>query len=174
LRLLDEGAIHLRPGVERLLIEAHQTDLALAIATTTTRVNIDALLQRTLPDGALNWFAVIAAAEDAPRKKPDPSVYRFVLDRLGMAPGDCLAFEDSEAGLHAALAAGIPTVITLNDYTADQAFSGALAVLSDLGDPGVPACVVAGPPLERGWLDVAYARTISRRNDQETGAASSR
>jgi len=60
-------------------------------------------------------------------------VYRYVLDRLGLHADDCLAVEDSALGLRAARAAGIPTIATVNDYTRDQDFSGALVVLDDLG-----------------------------------------
>src|SRR5512142_204549 len=68
-RMVDDGAVGLRPGVARLLGEAHDAGLLLAIATTTSRANIDALLAHALPPGASDWFTVIGAAEDAPRKK---------------------------------------------------------------------------------------------------------
>jgi beta-phosphoglucomutase-like phosphatase (HAD superfamily) len=155
LRMVYEGAVQLRRGVARLLAEAHATGLTLAIATTTSRANIDVLLAHALPPGALEWFCVIGAAEDAPRKKPDPQVYEFVLDQLQLAPHECLALEDSAAGLRAALAAGIPTVITANDYTREQDFSGALAVLTDFGESSDPALVLAGPDAQHGFVDVA-------------------
>jgi hypothetical protein len=53
LRMVDDGAVRLRPGVARLLSEAHAAGLTLAIATTTSRANIDALLAHALPPGAL-------------------------------------------------------------------------------------------------------------------------
>jgi HAD superfamily hydrolase (TIGR01509 family) len=130
-RLVQSGEVRLRPGIERLLRAAHAAELRLAIATTTSRANVDALLAQAMP-AAIQWFDVIATAEDAPSKKPDPQVYRHVLDRLGLLPDECLAIEDSALGLRAALAAGIPTIATLNDYTRDQDFAGALVVLDDL------------------------------------------
>ncbi len=60
-RLLDEGRIPLRTGVERLLQEARQSGLKLAIATTTTPANVEALLKNSLGAESLSWFAVIAA-----------------------------------------------------------------------------------------------------------------
>jgi HAD superfamily hydrolase (TIGR01509 family) len=155
LRMVDEGAVQLRPGVARLLSECHATELTLAIATTTSRANIDALLAHTLPPGALGWFSVIGAAEDAPRKKPDPQVYEFVLGQLDLAPHECLAIEDSAAGLQAATAAGLRTVVTVNDYTRDQDFSGALTVLSDFGEPDAPARVLAGAGMRDGLVNLA-------------------
>ncbi len=154
LRMIDEGAVHLRPGVARLLSEAHDAGLTLAIATTTSRANVDALLEHTLPAGALGWFAAIGAAEDAPRKKPSPQVYEFTLERLALTPGQCLAFEDSEAGLRSALAAGLRAIVTVNDYTQDHDFGGALSVISDLGEPENSSRVLGGLPLRSSCVDV--------------------
>jgi HAD superfamily hydrolase (TIGR01509 family) len=131
-QLVDAGQVPLRPGVARLIDQAHAAGVMLAIATTTTRANVDVLLACALPAQAA-WFQVIAAAEDAPRKKPDPQVYCHVLDRLGLAAEECLAIEDSALGLRAALSAGLPTVVMVNDYTRGQDFTGALAVRDDLG-----------------------------------------
>jgi HAD superfamily hydrolase (TIGR01509 family) len=158
LRMIDEGVVQLRPGVARLLSEAHALGLTLAIATTTSRANIDALLAHTLPPGALGWFAVIGAAEDAPRKKPDPQVYEFVLEQLKFAPDECLAIEDSAAGLLAATAVGLRTIVTVNDYTREQDFSGALTVLSDFGERAAPARVLAGVGAGGAVVDVAQLK----------------
>ncbi len=167
-RMVDEGAVRLRPGVARLLSEAHAAGLTLAIATTTSRANIDALLAHALAPGALDWFSVIGAAEDAPRKKPDPQVYEFVLGQLDLTPRECLAIEDSAAGLQAATAAGLRTVVTVNDYTRDQDFSAALTVLSDFGERDAPARVLAGATLGRDLVDLAqlnawHARSADRQ-----------
>jgi HAD superfamily hydrolase (TIGR01509 family) len=162
LSMIDAGAVQLRPGVARLLAEAHAAGLALAIATTTTRANVEALIAHTLPAGGLDWFAAIGAAENAARKKPDPGIYEYVLGEIGVDVQECLAFEDSEAGLIAALSAGLRTVVTLNDYTDDQDFTGALSLLSDLGEPGAPATVFAGAKLARGHVDLAQLRAWSR------------
>jgi len=137
LRLVESGKVRLRPGVARLIDEAHAGGLRLAIATTTSRANVDALFAHSLPDAA-GWFEVIATADEAPNKKPDPQVYRYVLDRLGLHADECLAVEDSAPGLRAARAAGIATIATVNDYTRDQDFSGALVVLDDLTAVGLP------------------------------------
>jgi HAD superfamily hydrolase (TIGR01509 family) len=158
LQMVDEGAVRLRPGVARLLSEASAEGLALAIATTTSRANIDALLAHALPPGALDWFSVIGAAEDAPRKKPDPQVYEFVLGQLGFARDECLAIEDSAAGLQAATAAGLRTVVTINDYTSGQDFSGALTVLSDFGERDAPARVLGGASAAGDVVDVAQLK----------------
>jgi beta-phosphoglucomutase-like phosphatase (HAD superfamily) len=137
-RLLADGGIPLRPGVRRLLDETREAGLTLAVATTTTPENVTALLRHSLAEDGPAWFNLIAAGDIVPAKKPAPDIYLWALERLGLAPEECLAFEDSDNGLRAALGAGLRTVVTVNDYTRDHDFSGALAVLSDLGEPGAP------------------------------------
>lgn len=144
------GAVRLRPGVARLLGEAGAAGVPLALATTTGRANAAALLEATLGPTGMARFAAVCAGEDVAAKKPDPEAYVRVLARLGADPARCVAFEDSGNGLRAARAAGLPCLVTPDPYTEGQDFAGALAVLSDLGEPGAPARVRAGaaPP---GW-----------------------
>lgn len=158
--LAAKGGIPLRPGVKRLLQEARAAGLRLAIATTTTPENVTALLEHSLGPGTTDWFEVIAAGDVVPAKKPAPDIYHYALERLGLAAADCLAFEDSENGLRASLGAGLRTLVTVNDYTLDHDFRGAMVVLSDLGEPDAPARVIAGADLGRAYVDVAYLRTL--------------
>ena len=126
------GALALRPGIEAILAAAQQAGLRLAIATTTTEANIDALLRPRLGPDWSQRFEVIEHAGTAPRKKPDPQVYRQTLQRLGLTASECLAIEDSANGLQAALGAGIATIITPNPFTAHHNFKGALQILPSL------------------------------------------
>lgn len=129
---VNDGAVRLRPGVLRLMDEALAQGVQLAIATTTSPVNIAALLRRAVgPDWRLN-FTAIGDASTAPIKKPDPQVYRQMLAALQLAPAQCLAFEDSSNGLQSATAAGLATLITPTRYTAHHDFSAALRVVPDL------------------------------------------
>jgi HAD superfamily hydrolase (TIGR01509 family) len=126
------GTLALRPGIEAILAAAQQAGLRLAIATTTTEANIDALLRPRLGPDWSQRFEVIEHAGTAPRKKPDPQVYRQTLQRLRLAATECLAIEDSANGLQAALGAGIATIITPNPFTAHHNFKGALQILPSL------------------------------------------
>ncbi len=134
---LNNGKVRLRPGVERLLREAHGEGMTLAIATTTTPVNLQSLIVNTLGIDALDWFDAIGAGDCVDRLKPSPDVYLWVLDRLNLDPNQCLAIEDSANGLRAARAAGVPTLITSCPYTAHHDFSGAMKMLDSLGEKGV-------------------------------------
>jgi HAD superfamily hydrolase (TIGR01509 family) len=129
---VSEGQVKLRPGVLELIEDAKGQGVAMAIATTTSPVNIAALLRAAL--GA-QWqldFAVIEDASTAPRKKPEPDVYVQTLQRLGLKPEQCVAIEDSYNGLQAASGAGLKTVITPNNFTAHHDFTGALRVVPNL------------------------------------------
>lgn len=153
-----------RPGVVRLLREARAANLRLAIATTTTSSNVDVLLRSAFPHGAMDWFEVIGAGDRVARKKPAPDVYRYVLDRLGLPAGHCLAFEDSAAGLRAAQDAGLPTLIAVSDYTRDQDFRGAELVVDRLGEPADPLTVLADPlgVVPEGMIDVPLLGRLHR------------
>lgn len=144
-RLLSEGRVPLRPGVQRILRDAREVGIRLAIATTTTLENVESLLEVALGRESLDWFEVIGAGDVVPRKKPDPGIYQYVLDRMQLEPLRCVAFEDSSNGLLAANQACIPTIITVNHYTSSQSFDGAMAVLDHLGDVDNPATIRDGP-----------------------------
>lgn len=131
-RAVQGGAVQLRPGVLRLIESASQDGLQLAIATTTSPVNIMALLRSAIGPDWRQYFVVIEDASTAPRKKPHPQVYLQTLQRLKLPATACLAFEDSANGLKAACGAGLATLITPNSFTAHHDFTGALRILPSL------------------------------------------
>jgi HAD superfamily hydrolase (TIGR01509 family) len=128
------GEVPARPGVLRLIRQLRDAGVRMAIATTTSRANVDVLLATTLGELPADTFEVIGAGEQAAAKKPAPDIYQWVLDRLGLAGADCLAIEDSGNGVRAALGAGIPVLVTASSWTHHDDFSGALAILPDLAD----------------------------------------
>jgi HAD superfamily hydrolase (TIGR01509 family) len=130
--MVNEGQVFLRPGVLALINAAHQSGLALAIATTTSPVNIAALLRKAIGPDWRTFFSVVEDASTAPVKKPHPQVYLQTLQRMGLDASQCLAIEDSANGLQAARAAGLATIITPNRFTQHHNFDGALRVLPDL------------------------------------------
>ena len=129
---VQSGAVQLRPGVLNLIQKAHQAGLRLAIATTTSQVNIAVLLRNAIGPDWKDLFTVIEDASTAPKKKPHPQVYTQTLTRLALTGADCLAFEDSSNGLRAAVSAGLPVIVTPNSFTAHHDFAGALKLLPDL------------------------------------------
>ena len=152
--LTGGGALPLRPGVKRLIHEAHAAGMPMAIATTTTPANVDALLRTPFGADWRRFFVAVCDGASTAVKKPAPDVYHAALRGLGLPAYACIAFEDSENGLRAATAAGIPTIVTPTAYTALHSFADALLVLPHLGDPGLPMDQrIAGA--EQRWVDLA-------------------
>ncbi len=162
-RLLAQGAIPLRPGVERLLHEAREAGLRLAIATTTTPANVEALLVNTLGRESMDWFEVIAAGDIVPAKKPAPDIYTYALEQMNLTADKGFAFEDSRNGILSAQAADLPVLITVNGYTAADDFSGAALVLSDMGEPDAPFTVLAGEANAMSYVSIDLVKLLHQR-----------
>ncbi len=158
---LKQGLIPLRPGVLRLLQEARKAGLALGISTTTTPENVAALLEAGIGPEALGWFGVIAAGDVVPAKKPAPDIYTYAMDRLGLPPRACVAFEDSGHGVRSAADAGIATVVvTVNGYTREQDFSKATLVVDGFGEPDAPCALLAGRMNGSGYVDLSLVHGL--------------
>jgi len=81
--------------------------LPMAVATGSTKASAEASLRAI---GILDWFDAVICSQDVGRPKPAPDVFLMAAERIAVAPGECVAFEDGEAGLQAALAAGMHVV----------------------------------------------------------------
>ncbi|MBB4371378.1 HAD superfamily hydrolase (TIGR01509 family) [Bradyrhizobium sp. cir1] len=134
--LIETGCCPLRPGVAELLAAAKARGQRLAIATTTSYGNIDALLSQALGTRWAADFDAIVAGDDVRYKKPAPDVYVEILARLKLEPTMCVAIEDSANGLIAASRAGVPVLITRSMFFRDDDFSAARVVLDDLSGLG--------------------------------------
>ena len=156
LELLHNGTIQLRPGTKRLIEEARAEGIKLAIATTSSLPNVIALLEKYLD---LDWFEIIAAGDIVPLKKPAPDIYHYVVNRLGLPSESFLVIEDSDNGLESAIAAGLTSVVTVNNYTEQQDFSQAALVVSDLGEPDQPCRVINGN-FAGDYLDATSLQSI--------------
>ena len=164
LELLQSGAIPLRPGVERLINEAREAGLRLAISTTTTPENVTYLLTATLGKASIDWFEVIAAGDIVPAKKPAPDIYTWAMEQMNISPDACLAFEDSLNGVKSSLAADLKTLITVNGYTKDDDFSGAVLVLDQYGEPNAPFKVLEGNAGDFSHVNVAMLKELHARD----------
>ena len=158
-----DGAVPLRDGVERLLHEAREGGCLLAIASTTTAANIDALLGATLGPRGLDLFSVIACGDQVRAKKPAPDIFRLALENLGLEPERAIALEDSAHGLAAANAAGLWTLVTPTFWTAGDDFAAAGLVLPSLGSPQRPLRGEPGAVLsDAAWLSFAELSRLAR------------
>ena len=142
-RMVADGEAELRPGIMSLIDQSFADGIRLAIATTTSLPNVEALLLSTCGKDGMNRFEVICAGDVIDHKKPAPDIYLLTLDKLDLAAADCVAIEDSRNGLLSAYQAGIATVITPSIYTDDQNFDEAALVTTDLDDVDFPSLYMA-------------------------------
>lgn len=165
-RLADTGAISLRTGVARLFNEARSAGLRLAIATTTTPANVDAIITHTLDADALDWFEVIGAVDVVPNLKPAGDIYHYVLEKMNLNPNQAIAFEDSHNGIVASSDAKLKTLITVNEYTKTHQFDGAMVVLDHLGEPdNKPFTVLEGEQTKHTYVSVDYLRELHAKTN---------
>ena len=163
--LIGAGQLPLRPGVERLIREAHQAGLRQGIVTTSSRSAVEALAATSLRDLA-NAFAFWICGEDVSAKKPDPEGYRLAVQQLGLAPQRVLVLEDSAQGLAAATGAGLACLITLSAQSTlepPEQFMTARAVVEDLGTETTACTVRHGPPCPQGLVTLSYLQCLLTR-----------
>lgn len=137
-QFLAQGEVAARPGVLALVDAARARGLALAIATTTSPGNVEALCRCLWNRPAAQVFDVIAAGDEVAEKKPAPDVYLLALQRLGLPAQACLALEDSRNGVLAARGAGLAVLATPSLYSAGEDLSQALRILPDLAGFTLP------------------------------------
>ena len=141
-QLIREGRLPGRPGVRRIVQAAHAAGWKLAVASTSAEESVRGVLEYVVgKDLAANFL--VLAGDIVPKKKPAPDIYLLTLEKLGISPREGLVIEDSSNGLLAAQAAGIRCVVTLSSYTWDEDMTGALLVVSDLGEPDAPMKIIA-------------------------------
>ena len=137
-RLFDEAMVErglqLREGVAALVARTKDQGVKLGWASTTSRVNIDAILEAV--GGALSAddFACICDVSMVEKPKPAPEIYELTLERMGVAPGRALAIEDAPTGVTAATTAGIETIAFPGHMTARQDFSAASRTVMSLDE----------------------------------------
>jgi HAD superfamily hydrolase (TIGR01509 family) len=139
------GVMPGRPGIRRIVQEAAAAGWTLAVASTSAEESVRAVLRYAVGPELADRFRVFAG-DIVPAKKPAPDIYLHAVRELGVDPAETLVIEDSANGLQAALAAGLPTLVTVSSYTGGEDFTGAALVVSCLGDPDGPAAEVLSDP----------------------------
>ncbi len=125
-------AAHARPMPGAIdIIDRLDGRLRLALATASYRDAAQAALDAI---GLAGRFETFAAKENVERIKPHPDVFLHVALVMGVSPGECVVFEDSEKGIRAAHAAGMRSIAVPNEHTADHDFSLATRVVESLED----------------------------------------
>ena len=151
-QLVEGGKVPLRLGVRRLMTEAREQGLRLAIVTNASQRSLEPFLLHTLGKELRARVDFVVSGEQVKNKKPHPDLYQMALLKLGISADECVAIEDSAMGLLAARRAGIATLITVNDDTRAHDFSGAAVVIDSLGDPKHAFKRLEGDDSLQGWV----------------------
>lgn len=122
------GDLPLRPGVERIIREAIDRGVRLAIVSVSDEEQIRALLKTQLP-GAFEHFDPILGKQSGEKSA---ALFADCVAKIGCDPSDVLVIEDSEKGFKAAKEAGLRCAVVYNDYTKGEDFSGAELVVRSL------------------------------------------
>ena len=140
-QIIASGAIPPRSGIKRIAEAALAAGWKVAVASTSARPSVDAVLTHVAGEPTAKQFTVLAGDVVA-AKKPAPDIYLLATEKLGIPPANCVAIEDSRNGLLSADSAGIRVLVTTSWFTKDEDFSEARLVVSALGDPSGERCVV--------------------------------
>lgn len=124
-------AVALRPGALALVLALRRAGVACAVATSATRPTAETVLGRA---GLLPHMDSVVTRDDVTHGKPHPQTHLLAASRLGAAPSDCLALEDSAPGLLAAHAAGMITVAAGNTPPPDHVAVLCRCIVSTLAD----------------------------------------
>ncbi len=108
------------PGLADFIFNLRSTPCKLAVVSGAIRSEIEFVLTQIQ---LRPYFSVIVAGDDITASKPQPDSYLLAVDRLNqtfpdlhLKPSECLAIEDTFAGIQAAKTAGIPVIGVANSY----------------------------------------------------------
>jgi HAD superfamily hydrolase (TIGR01509 family) len=133
-QIIASGAIPPRSGIKRIAEAALDAGWRLAVASTSAKPSVDAVLIHAVGESTAKRFIVLAGDVVA-AKKPAPDIYLLASKKLEISPEKCVAIEDSRNGLLSGNSAGISVLVTTSWFTTGEDFSEARLVVSALGDP---------------------------------------
>ncbi len=120
------------PGLDRLVNLIDKASIKKAVVTNAPEENAIYMLKILR---LTSTFSTVIMAKDAPPGKPDPAPYQLALNRLGVKSKNAIAFEDSAAGIHSAVGAGIYTIGIASSHSATELLdAGASMAVKDFHD----------------------------------------
>ena len=130
--LMAKETVLLRPGVASLIRYAQDNCLTLAFVTSTSNANIDTVFLAV--DNQINRsdFDFIGNDKVVSNPKPSSEIYLKALSELHLDAQDCIAIEDTQVSMHAALAADIRCIAFPGAFAEDNDFSGAVLITQRL------------------------------------------
>ncbi len=104
---LEEHGPDVKPGIRELLQWLEERGVTCCVASSTRHAYVEKYLQMA---GLDRYFSFLIGGEEVKRSKPEPDIFLAACEKAGIAPEDALVLEDSENGIRAAAAAGIPVI----------------------------------------------------------------
>tara|TARA_B100001057_G_scaffold420870_1_gene441504 strand:+ start:424 stop:1098 length:675 start_codon:yes stop_codon:yes gene_type:complete len=126
-QIITQNGITPLEGVKELLASLKSQKIRCSIGSSTPIKNIETVINII---GLSDYFDAITAAEDVSNGKPDPEVFLKASKKIGIAPENCIVFEDAHVGIQAAIAAGMKVVAVATTHGIDQLSKAHLAVES--------------------------------------------
>lgn len=105
---IEENGLELKPGIKELLDYIDTTELKAAVATATDMERAERYLKSV---GLYERFDKICCGPMVKNGKPDPDLYLFAAEQIGISPSECIAIEDSPNGIKSAYGAGMNTIM---------------------------------------------------------------
>ncbi len=142
MEMSKKGELPVRPGIKRIINEAHQRGLILAACSTSNEKSVETLIRSAVGEKEFTYFSSIFAGDIVRHKKPAPDIYNLVKEKYSLDGSECFVIEDNRNGLMAAKNAGMYCIVTTSFYSKDEDLKEANLVVTSLGDPGNPAVVL--------------------------------
>lgn len=105
--IADTVGLEMKPQIPELLAWLRSRGITCAVASSTNSDSVKKYLKKT---GILSYFSVIVGGEMVERSKPEPDIFLLACEKCGLKPEQAVVLEDSENGVRAAAAAGIPVI----------------------------------------------------------------
>lgn len=112
-----QNEVPVKPGLILFLQEMKKRGIRMGIATSNARILLDAVADA---HGFYDYMDGMLTANEVKRGKPAPDVFLAVAEKIGIAPADCLVFEDIPQGIRAGLAAGMKVCAVFDEYSKAQ------------------------------------------------------
>ena len=162
--MVGGGGLVMKRGVKRLITEAKESGIKVAVATTTSFDNVSALITSNFSLDVYDVVDFVGAGDVVEVKKPSPLVYEYVLDGLGINASDGLAIEDSDNGIISATSAELPTLVVQSRFSPIEKNHKVAGYVKDLGDDGDRNLVNVGPHLG-GVVTLEFLKEVQSKGN---------
>lgn len=162
--IVTGGGLVMKRGVKRVITDAKNNGIKVAVATTTSFDNVSALIVSNFSLDLYDVVDFVGAGDVVDVKKPSPLVYEYVLNGLGINAGDGLAIEDSDNGIIAATSAALPTLVVQSRFSPIEKNHTVAGYVKDLGDDVDRDLVNVGPHLD-GVVNVEFLKDVQSKGN---------